>query len=99
MFHAETLSRGDAETDHEVDYCAERSCIFIPTVSYLLEGMSCHCGEVPSRGWAMRKNADFFISAASEMRGDLATIRACWAKWRLQNDVRDDHMPIEIDPR
>ena len=47
----------------------------------------------------MRKNADFFISAACEMRGDLATIRACWAKWRLQNDVRDDHMPIEIDPR
>jgi hypothetical protein len=47
---------------------------------------------------AMKKDADFFLSAAGEMRGDLATPRACWAKRRLRDDVRDDYMLIEIEP-
>jgi hypothetical protein len=46
----------------------------------------------------MEANPDFFLSAAGEMRGDLATVRACWSKGRLKDDVRDDYMLIEVDP-
>jgi hypothetical protein len=46
----------------------------------------------------MGANPDFFLSAAGEMRGDLATIRACWSKARLRDEVRDDYMLIEVDP-
>jgi hypothetical protein len=46
----------------------------------------------------MEANPDFFLSAAGEMRGDLATVRACWSKGRLRDDVRDDYMLIEVDP-
>lgn len=41
---------------------------------------------------------DFYISAASEMRGDMATIRACWMLRRVPDECRDDRMLIKIDP-
>jgi len=46
----------------------------------------------------MNNKPDFFLSAAGEVRGDLATLRACWRKARLRDEVRDDHMLIEIKP-
>lgn len=46
----------------------------------------------------MKKRPDFFMSAAGEVTGDLATPRACWTKGRLRDEIRDDHMLIEIDP-
>jgi hypothetical protein len=46
----------------------------------------------------MEANPDFFLSAAGEMRADLATVRACWSKGRLRDDVRDDYMLSEVDP-
>ena len=41
--------------------------------------------------------ADFYLSCAGEMRGDLATPRACKVKSRL-SDAVNEHMLIEIDP-
>jgi hypothetical protein len=41
---------------------------------------------------------DFFLTAAGEMTGDLATVRACWSKARLRDEIRDDYMLIEVDP-
>jgi len=46
----------------------------------------------------MQKTPDFFLSAAGEVRGDLAIPRACWMKARLRDDARDDHMLIQIEP-
>jgi hypothetical protein len=46
----------------------------------------------------MSKCPDCFLSAAGEMRGDLALPRACWFKNRLKDGVRDDYMLIEIEP-
>ena len=45
----------------------------------------------------MQAKPDFFLSAAGESEG-LATPRACWKKARLKDQVRDDHMLIEIEP-
>ena len=46
----------------------------------------------------MKDKPDFFLSAAGEMRGDLGLPRACWVKHRLKDQVRDDHLLIEVDP-
>jgi hypothetical protein len=46
----------------------------------------------------MKRNPDFFLSAASEMRGDLAAVRACWTEGRLRDSVRDDYMLVGIEP-
>jgi hypothetical protein len=46
----------------------------------------------------MEKRPDFFLTARGEIVGDLAISRACWTKERLKDEVRDDHMLIEIDP-
>jgi hypothetical protein len=46
----------------------------------------------------MKEPPSFFLSAASEMRGDLATVRACWKEGRLSDPVRDDYMLIRIEP-
>ena len=46
----------------------------------------------------MKELPDFFLSAAAEMSGDLAALRACWIKGRMRGDVRDDHMLIEVEP-
>ena len=43
------------------------------------------------------KDADFFISAAGENR-ELADPRACVIKARLRDQIRDDHMLIEVEP-
>jgi hypothetical protein len=45
----------------------------------------------------METEPDFFLSAAGENEG-LASPRACWEKARLKDQVRDDHMLIEIEP-
>ena len=50
-----------------------------------------------TRHFEMEKEPDFFLSAAGEHRA-LSTSRACWVKGRLKNQVRDDHMLIEIEP-
>jgi hypothetical protein len=47
---------------------------------------------------AMKEKSDFFLSAAGEMRGDLAITRACRVKGRLNDDVRNDYMLIEVEP-
>ncbi len=49
-------------------------------------------------GFAMQKKADFYLSAAGEVGGDLAIPRACWIRTRLRDDVRDDHMLIHVEP-
>lgn len=46
----------------------------------------------------MKKPQDFFISAAGEVVGDLATLRACLVRARVQDVIRDDHMLIEVTP-
>lgn len=46
----------------------------------------------------MKKCPDFFVSAAGEVTGDLATPRACWTKSRLRDETRDDHMLVEVAP-
>ena len=46
----------------------------------------------------MKEPPNFFMSAAGEMRGDLAAVRACWVKGRLRDNVRDDYMLIRIEP-
>lgn len=38
------------------------------------------------------------MSAAGEMRGDMEVPRACRAKGRLRDGVRDDYMLIEVEP-
>jgi len=40
---------------------------------------------------------DLFLSTASESR-ELAIPRACWAKGRLRDQLRDDYLLIEIEP-
>jgi hypothetical protein len=45
----------------------------------------------------MEAKPDFFLSAAGENE-ELASPRACWEKGRLKDQVRDDHMLIEIAP-
>ena len=45
----------------------------------------------------MDRAPDFFMSAAGEYE-PLAAPRACWAKARLRDAVRDDHMLIDIEP-
>lgn len=42
-------------------------------------------------------NPDFYLSAAGEYT-PLAEPRACWAKGRLRDSVRDDHLLVEIEP-
>jgi hypothetical protein len=44
------------------------------------------------------REPDFFLTAAGEVMGDLATVRACLAEARLRDAIRDDHMLVEIDP-
>jgi hypothetical protein len=39
----------------------------------------------------------FFISTAGEYE-PLAAPRACWEKARLRDNVRDDHMLIDVEP-
>lgn len=46
----------------------------------------------------MAKRPDFFMSAAGEMTGDFAAVRACWIRGRVRDDVHDGHMLVEIDP-
>ncbi len=46
----------------------------------------------------MKPKPDFFLSAGGEVRGDLATPRACWAIGRLRDSIRDDHMWVEVEP-
>jgi hypothetical protein len=45
----------------------------------------------------MKPSPDFFLSAAGEYE-PLAAPRACWQRTRLRDEVRDDHMLIEIEP-
>lgn len=45
----------------------------------------------------MDRPAEFYMSAAGEYE-PLAAPRACWQHARLRDDVRDDHMLIDIDP-
>jgi hypothetical protein len=45
----------------------------------------------------MEKKPNFFLSAAGENEG-LTSPRACWEKGRLKDQVRDDHMLVEIEP-
>ena len=45
----------------------------------------------------MKSLPDFFLSTAGENEG-LATPRACWKIARLKDQVRDDHMLVEIEP-
>jgi len=44
------------------------------------------------------RGPDFFLTAAGEVMGDLATVRTCLAKARLRDAIRDDHLLVEIDP-
>lgn len=46
----------------------------------------------------MESEADFFLCAVAEVRGDLAIPRACWAKGRLRDNLRDDYMLIQVEP-
>jgi hypothetical protein len=45
----------------------------------------------------MKQSPEFFLSAAGEYE-PLAAPRACWQRARLRDEVRSDHMLIEIDP-
>lgn len=45
----------------------------------------------------MDRAPDFFMSTAGEY-GPLAAPRACWARARLRDTVRDDYMLIDIEP-
>ena len=45
----------------------------------------------------MQRLPDFFLSCVGEYR-PLSEPRACWAKTRLRDLVRDDYMLIDIDP-
>lgn len=45
----------------------------------------------------MHRSPDFFLSTAGEY-GPLAEPRAAWRKMRLRDEIRDDHMLVEIDP-
>lgn len=40
---------------------------------------------------------EFFLSAAGEYE-PLAAPRACWQRTRLRDDIRDDHMLVQIEP-
>lgn len=44
------------------------------------------------------RNPDFFLSAAGEMRGELAIPRACRSMGRCSDQIRDDYMIIEVAP-
>jgi len=46
----------------------------------------------------MKNDPDFYITAAGDAIGDLATLRACWSKARLRDESGDNHMLIEIAP-
>ena len=46
----------------------------------------------------MKTKPDFFLYAGGEVTGDLAIPRACWTRGRLRDQIRDDHMLIEIEP-
>jgi hypothetical protein len=46
----------------------------------------------------MGKPPDFFMSTAGEYE-PLGEPRTCWARARLQDPARDDHMLIEIEPQ
>jgi hypothetical protein len=45
----------------------------------------------------MERSPDFFLSCAGEYK-PLSEPRACWAKARLRDAIRDDYMLIEISP-
>lgn len=45
----------------------------------------------------MEQSPDFFLSTAGENQA-FADPRACWQKGRLKDQVRDDHMLVEVDP-
>jgi hypothetical protein len=45
----------------------------------------------------MKPSPEFFMSTAGEYE-PLAAPRACWRRARLRDDVRDDHMLIDIEP-
>jgi hypothetical protein len=41
---------------------------------------------------------DFYLSAAGEMTGDMALIRACRVRGRLHDQFHREHMLIHVDP-
>jgi hypothetical protein len=45
----------------------------------------------------MDRPPEFFLSTAGEYE-PLAAPRACWQNARLRDDVRDDHMLVDIEP-
>jgi len=45
----------------------------------------------------MKTDIDFFLTTAGELEG-LAAPRACRVLGRLKDQIRDDHMLIEIEP-
>lgn len=45
----------------------------------------------------MERSPDFFLTCAGEYK-PLSEPRACWAKARLSDAIRDDYMLIEINP-
>ena len=46
----------------------------------------------------MKREPDFFLSAAAEVRGDLAVPRACWTKDRLRDNLRNELLLVEVEP-
>ncbi len=45
----------------------------------------------------MNTKPDFFLTTAGDYE-NLAAPRACWVKGRMKDQIRDDHMLIEIEP-
>jgi hypothetical protein len=45
----------------------------------------------------MKQSPEFFMSTAGEYE-PLAAPRACWQKARLRDEVRGDHMLVDIEP-
>jgi len=74
------------------------------TSANLLRGCENGCGKentitgLPFLTSGMEHQADFFLSAAAEVSGDMAIPRACWAKGRLRNSRRDDYLLVEVEP-
>ena len=46
----------------------------------------------------MTSAPDFYLSAAGEMRDDLASVRACWIRARLQGPKARDHILVDVEP-
>lgn len=58
--------------------------------------MSCESQE-RTQNSKVERSPDFFLSCAGEYK-PLSEPRACWAKARLRNAIRNDYMLIEINP-